>query len=186
MQRSLDSFLDAPTPIIPISLGAEALGLTSTGAKKLIADGKLEEVVIEADGADRVWRGVTVESVNKVIQESRIEEELVSKARAFLEARKGEPVEYKPFMEMLGWNHRISRHRRAVGELLGDLSRETLRDPKREFLISALVIRKDTQMPSDIFFEFAEEEGEFDPVKDRQRKFFKKQIRKIRNFYKTS
>lgn len=132
---------DRSLAVMPVPLAAELFGITNAGIVTRVRNGVLEEIRVSGT------RYVTMASVLDAVSKSDREIEIV---KAYLEqqARSGvTSVEYAPVMGLLGLSSKLSADRTKIGWILGAVSRRSYQE--RGVLLSVIVHRKDTGMPSE-------------------------------------
>lgn len=132
---------DRSLAIVPVPMAADLFGITSAGIVARVRNGALQEIRVAGT------RYVTMESVIDSVSRTDRDVDIV---KAFLEqqARSGvESIDYAPVMGLLGLSSKISADRTKIGWILGAVSRRSFQE--KGVLLSALVHRKNTRMPSE-------------------------------------
>lgn len=146
---------DAGFATVPFQLVADALGVTRSAVDGQVRTGKLSTITIGKT------RYITLQSIKRQIDDWEAE---VAAVKAFLEAaaRKGTlKLTYEPVMGAVGRKTSTPNDRTMIGRVLGQISRETYRE--HGFLLSSMVVQKQTGEPSDAFYGLA---GDIDPSND--------------------
>ena len=167
---------------VPISLAAEYLGITPTGATQLARRGEMREIVI--GGPTKKWIGIEVWSLIRHREKAKsIVPDLADRVQDALEkiAANEEVCGLLDIMGQLGMNSRVPQNRHVVHEALALVSARTYR--QQGFLLSAICALTSLGKPSDTFFALAERIGALKVNMDRGR-FFKSQVKKAFNHYR--
>ena len=146
---------DAGFATVPFQLVADALGVSRSAVDGQVRSGKLSTITIGKT------RYITLRSIKRQIDDWEAE---VAKVKAFLQtaARNGiAKLTYEPVMGAVGRKTSTPNDRTVIGRILGQISRETCRE--HGFLLSAMVVQKQTGEPSDGFYDLA---GDIDPSSD--------------------
>jgi hypothetical protein len=152
---------------VPVPLAASFLGLTREAIGERIRRGTLESVTVR--GKERSWKLVLVSSLVHSTKEAKAHEVTIDDlVTGFLEdaARLEATVNYGTLMEKVGMSYSNPQHRRELGAVLARISKNSLDDPDRRFMLTALAIRKGTQFPNEAFFELAISLGQMDEHDD--------------------
>ncbi|RWR09735.1 hypothetical protein [Paenirhodobacter populi] len=132
---------DRSLAIMPVPMAADLFGITSAGIVSRVRAGVLGEVKIS--GTRYITMGSVLETVEKFDKDVEIVKSYLEK-----QARNGvASVEYSPVMELLGLSSKLSADRTKIGWILGEVSRQSYRE--KRVLLSAIVHRKNTGMPSE-------------------------------------
>lgn len=140
---------DAGFATVPFQLVADALGVTRSAVDGQVRAGKLSTITIGKT------RYITLKSIKRQIDDWEGE---VATVKSFLEAaaRKGTlKLTYESVMGAVGRKTSTPNDRTVIGRILGQISRETLRGDR--FLLSAMVVQKQTGEPSEAFYGLAED-----------------------------
>lgn len=139
---------DPALAVIGTGMAAKALNLKRGAIEQRIARGSLEAVRIGSSVH------VIAKSVATVLDRY---EKLVSTIDAKLRglAKKRGTITYKPLMQSIGLDHRLSNERKRIGEVLGEVSRRSFKEKK--VMLSVLVIDKVRGLPSTGFYSLYEE-----------------------------
>ena len=176
----------SPDAYLPIPMAAAALGVEPTTVRRYLKEGKLRpfDVTHSAECGEELdrWAGVSAVSVQKMIEDRKREyQKLADRILPILEKQKGRPIQYGELMEKVDLSWRNPHHRRITGEALGwGISERTLKE--RGFMLSALVVSKDTGRPNESFFWFGKSLGAVRPNQD-EISFWKSQMNKINAYY---
>ncbi|MCR6630837.1 MAG: hypothetical protein NVV74_12755 [Magnetospirillum sp.] len=161
--KSVEAYLEAlkqdpSLAMIPLGMVAEWKGISRSAVADQIKTGRLEGMAVK--GRRKTWRGVTpkalfaqaeaVESGQR--EQRRLVLRVLSKAAA-----EGRLITYGEVMAPVGMAPSNPRHRAAIGNLLSDLSRDSLQ--RHGFLLSAIVVQKGSRRPNAQFFTLARELG---------------------------
>lgn len=143
---------DPGISILTVSMAAEALSVSRSSVERNIDLGRLRSVQIGDD------RFVAAASVSDMLRTYRDRISAV-KSKILEYLAKGEPCFYQTIMDPIGLSTNIPAHRGEIGKILRTISEESLQE--RGCLISVIVHRKSgkNSMPSNSFFELAEELG---------------------------
>lgn len=166
---------DAGFATVPFQLVADALGVTRAAVDGQVRAGKLSTITIGKT------RYITLRSIKRQIDDWESE---VATVKAFLEAaaRKGtSKLTYDPVMGAVGRKTSTPNDRLVIGRILGQISRETYRE--HGFLLSAMVVQKQTGEPSDAFYDLA---GDIDPSNEECETwtdYLEAQLKKIADHY---
>lgn len=160
---SVEAYLDAlrgdpALAIVPLGMVAELKSISRSAVSEQIKSGRLESLTVK--GRRKTWRGVTPKALFE--QAERIESGNRDRSRRVAEAlaeagAAGRLVTYGKVMAAAGLSARNPRDRAAIGLLLAELSRDSLRADG--FLVGAIVIQKATGHPNGQFFQLAREVG---------------------------
>lgn len=168
---------DAGFATVPFQLVADALGVSRSAVDGQVRSGKLSTITIGKT------RYITLRSIKRQIDDWEAE---VAAVKAFLEAaaRKGTmKLTYDPVMGAVGRKTSTPNDRTVIGRILGQISRETYR--QNDFLLSAMVVQKQTGEPSDGFYDLA---ADIDPSTDDYNtwtEYLEAQLEKIARHYTT-
>ncbi|WCP72198.1 hypothetical protein [Sphingomonas hankookensis] len=151
----LAAFADSGLAIVPFQLVADALDVSRAAVEGQVRANKLEAIKIGRT------RYVTLRSIRRQLEDWENE---VATVRAFLEraAKDGTlTLAYDPVMGVIGRKTSTPNDRTVIGKILGQISRESYK--QHGFLLSSMVVQKQTGEPSDAFYGLA---GDIDPSAD--------------------
>jgi hypothetical protein len=160
---SVEAYLDAlrgdpALAIIPLGMVAELKGLSRSAISEQIKSGRLDSLIVE--GRRKTWRGITpkalFEQAERLECGSRDRSHRVAGALAEAGAA-GRLIAYGEVMAAAGMSASNPRDRAAIGIVLAELSRQSLR--AEGCLVGAIVIQKASGHPNVQFFELARELG---------------------------
>jgi hypothetical protein len=143
---------DLTLALVPLTVAAEALDITRAAIDRMLRAGQLEEIQI---GAIRYVRA------QSLIDREQDFIEQVAVVRAELEriaAAGGTADGYQPLMSKIGLSHKVPADRRKIGEILGEVSRQTLKE--HGILLSAIVHHKGTDRPGKGFANYFREKAD--------------------------
>jgi hypothetical protein len=138
---------DAGFATVPFQLVADALEVTRSAVDGQVRAGKLETITIGKT------RYIALRSIKRQFDDWEAE---VATVKSFLEAaaRKGTlKLTYEPVMGAVGRKTSTPNDRAVIGRILGQISRETRKE--YGFLLSAMVVQKQTGEPSEAFYGLA-------------------------------
>ena len=166
--------------VISVAMAADHLGITSAAIGQRIKSGQLQGLTIEGNAKN--WRVVMLHSLVESIRSKRERNQsIIAKTKKVLTtiaANKSKPtIAYSVLMERVGLNYRNPHDRKLIGELLGQITRESFEQDK--LMLSVLAVEKNTGLPTESFFLLAEELGTFDFEEDDYEEFFESQCRKV-------
>ncbi|UYM16316.1 hypothetical protein [Endozoicomonas euniceicola] len=173
---------------VPYPIAAEILQVSVTTIRKMIEGGSLKAQIICSELTGKSWKGVLWRSIkNELIKSDNRENEeliMINDIDKMLEetGRLKTTITYSEIMHPLNLDHSLSNDRYKLGCSLLVLAKESLNDPERGFMITALAVLKKTGKPNDKFFEIAQMLDAMKPNESRE-DFFKRQIKSIYDFY---
>lgn len=148
----IESFSDADPDsllysIIPKTIAAEASGVTRATLDKWIKNGDITQIKI---GKTKYV------SLASVLERFLGEVKMQNLALEYIEsaARERRTVTYGDLMNHLSLDHKIAPHRTKIAKILGAISRSSVQS--YGLMISAIVVLKGYDIPSDGFFELVE------------------------------
>jgi hypothetical protein len=179
--------------MIPITMAQDFLDLSRTAVLDLIKGKQLEEIRVSA--GDKQYRGVTAGSLRKYREgmlplntASTILEQYLVRVVVDAPSAKAEDIaiNYAPVMEELDLSWRSPADRKTIGGLLDGVSRRSNADTERGFLLSAVVVLKATDLPSNAFFDLAIDLNMIDEEADEatKRDFWNAQMKFIAKHYR--
>ena len=140
---------DSSLAILPFNVAANAIGVSRAAIERMLADGRLEEIVVDDTRCVRA-HGVA-DFVAKM--DHRV---TVAFARLEVVARQRETLTYRPLMEEVELDYTLSRDRNVIANVLDRVSRRSNRE--NGILLSVLVHRKNGEaLPGPGFFSLARE-----------------------------
>jgi len=129
---------DHTLAIVPLTLAAEANGVTRAAVDRMLGLGQLEEIKIA---------GTRFVRTGSLIKRDQAWADQVALVRAELEkiAADGATTTYQPLMNKVGLSHSRPADRRTIGKILGAIGRDTLQN--HGIVLSVLVHYKGTDRP---------------------------------------
>lgn len=155
--------------VVPMVMAAEALGVSRAAIHQQVRAKKLQGLVISG------VQYVLASSVQAVLDQKEAQVGAVIDFLLDCAARK-ETTAYGPLMEHLGMKTTTPADRRKIGTLLLSASKWS---QEHDVMLSVLVGRGRTGLPSPGFFELAEEKGFYTPSKQDRKEFVEAHTRKI-------
>ncbi|NTV13863.1 MAG: hypothetical protein HGA96_08055 [Desulfobulbaceae bacterium] len=175
--------LNSTLSFVQVSLAAEYLGVTPSMVNDLVRNKSLDAVSVT--GNTKSWKGILISSLI-AYKTSRKEgtKNTTNKVKIILEdcARKGETISYSVLMDKVGMSSINPHHRRQIGEYLGEISSDSYK--RDRFMLSALAVLKNTEIPNESFFGLAKDLNAMDEGDD-ENTFYKSQLTKIFKKHKT-
>jgi len=164
---------DPSLAVLPFNVAANAVGVSRAAIERMLADGRLSEIVV---GDMRCVRA------NGVVDLVEKMDQRVNAAFARLEvvARQRATLTYRPLMEEVDLDYTLSRDRNVIANVLDRVSRRS--NKEHGILLSVLVHRKNgAALPGPGFFALATELGY--AVADKA-EFFDEQIERVWMHYR--
>lgn len=155
--------------VVSMVMAAEILGVSRAAIHQQVRSKKLQAIVISG------VQYVLASSVRAVLDHKEARVDAVIDFLLDCAARK-ETTAYGPLMAHLGMKTTTPADRKKIGALLLGAS---VWSEQHKVLLSALVRRGRTGIPSPGFFELAEEKGFFDPSKQDREEFLAAHTKKI-------
>lgn len=174
---SLEHGLSSADVFIPIPFAASILGVEQTTVRAYVRSGQLDPLLLTSE-YDEKWSGVSARSLlGEVRAREKVVNDLVEPVMADLKALGGELIEYGVLMPKHGLSANNPHHRGLIAMVLGEISTRSWNE--HDVLLSAQVVRKDTKLPSEPFFDLAIHLGAMEEDEE-WGVFMKRHIKKIR------
>lgn len=155
--------------VVPMVMAAEVLGVSRAAVHQQVRAKKLQAIVISS------VQYILASSVQAVLDQKEAQVDAIIDFLLDCASREGKTA-YGPLMEHLGMKTTTPADRRKIGALL---LRASEWSKKQKVLLSALVRRSRSDIPSPGFFELAEKEGFYDPSKQTKKEFLDAHTKKI-------
>lgn len=176
----LKAGLGGTDAFIPVPMAANVLGVEPTTVRAYLRSGLLAAMKIDAE--DDEWSGVSARSLIREVDARRLKiMALVDPMMRDLVQLGGQRVDYSTFMSRHGLSSRNPNHRLLTAQALGEVSTASW---DHEVLLTAQVVRRDNQLPSQPFFDLAVDLGAM-AEDDDQEVFIRRHLRKIRRVVST-
>ncbi len=173
-----------PYICVPLNAVIEHWGMSRSGLISMIGRNELDRLEIECDRA-QYKAGIMVSTIAKYEKENdvRISSIIVPVLIELYKKLSSEddvlPMYYSTIMEIVNLSWRNPYHRDLIGRTLGHLSQLSFASCK--VLVSALIVRRDTGTPSDVFFWLASqpEIGKYNSDEQTKAEYYRAELRDV-------
>jgi hypothetical protein len=129
---------DTSLAVISMQMAADVRGVTRAAIDRMVQLGQLDEIKV---GTTRCVRAKSLLDFQDAY------EDRITIVRRYLEecAQERHITTYQPVMLLIGYTHTNPAHRKAIGAILGDVSRQTWREHK---IVLSVIVHLKTSGPS--------------------------------------
>lgn len=175
----LSSFLreEGPDVYLPLPIAAAILGVTPAAVRSQIKRRQLEAFDLVDDGAR--WPGVSARRLVAMLEDRKqVSADVALRVERILQELGAKIITYGELMDRVGLSWRNPHHRALIGRVLEIVSSNSY-DKEDRILRSAIVVNKQTGLPSDSFFDLAKRKTVMRAGTD-PKQFWERHIEKIR------